>query len=157
MMLGSKTGRDVPGVIAPPPLIVLFSICIGAILAAFVPILLPSGLRLPGAALLVAGVGLAIWAERRFHAVGTPAPPWKESRALALDGPFRFTRNPMYVGMVLFQAGLALALRDGWMLLLSVASLAMLHYGVVLREELYLRRKFGAEYEALLARTRRWL
>lgn len=148
--------RDLPGVIAPPPLIVLVSIGIGAILDTFMPLPLPYALRWPGVALLVAGLALAIWAERRFHAVGTPAPPWKESRALALDGPYRFTRNPMYVGMLLFQAGLALALRDGWILALTAATFAILHHGVVLREELYLRRKFGAEYEALLARTRRW-
>lgn len=151
------TQRDVPGVVAPPPLIVLFSIGIGAVLDAVVPTPLPIVLRWPGVALLVAGLGLAVWAARRFHAVGTPAPPWKESRALALDGPYRFTRNPMYLGMLLFQAGLALALSDGWMLLLAGASFAVLHQGVVLREEAYLRRKFGAEYEALLARTRRWI
>lgn len=149
--------RDVPGVIAPPPLIVLFSICIGATLDAFVPLPPPNVLRWPGAALLVAGLALAIWAARRFRAVGTPAPPWKESRALALDGPYRFTRNPMYLGMLLFQAGLAMALRDGWMLLLTAATFMALHCGVVLREEAYLRRKFGGEYEALLARTRRWI
>jgi protein-S-isoprenylcysteine O-methyltransferase Ste14 len=89
--------------------------------------------------------------------VGTPAPPWKESRALALDGPYRFTRNPMYLGMLLFQAGLAMALRDACMLALTPATFAALHYGVVLREERYLSRKFGAGYQALLARTRRWL
>lgn len=149
--------RDLPGVIAPPPLIVLFSIGLGAALHAFVPMPLPAALRWPGVALLLAGLALAIWAERRFHAVGTPAPPWKESRALALDGPYRFTRNPMYLGMLLFQAGLGMALSDGWMLLLTAITFAALHYGVVLREEAYLRRRFGAEYQALLGRTRRWV
>lgn len=156
-MSGPPTPNDTPGVIAPPPLIVLASVLTGWGLGAVMPLAMPASLAWPGWALLAAGVGLALWAERRFAAVGTPAPPWKPASALALDGPYRFTRNPMYLGMLLAQAGLGLGLGQGWIVGLTAATFAVLHHGVVLREERYLRQKFGAAYEALLAHTRRWL
>lgn len=156
-MSDPTTPKDTPGVIAPPPLIALASALAGWGLGALAPLVTPVALAWPGWALLAGGMALALWAERRFAAVGTPAPPWKPARALALDGPYRFTRNPMYLGIVMAQAGLGLGFGQGWILALTAATFAVLHHGVVLREERYLRQKFGAEYEALLARTRRWL
>jgi protein-S-isoprenylcysteine O-methyltransferase Ste14 len=151
------SNNDTPGVIAPPPLIALASVLAGWGLGAVMPLATPASLAWPGWALLAAGLGLALWAERRFAAVDTPAPPWKPARALALDGPSRFTRNPMYLGILLAQAGLGLGLGQGWIVGLTAATFAVLHHFVVLREERYLCQKFGAEYEGLLARTRRWL
>lgn len=83
--------------------------------------------------------------------------PWKAPRALVLAGPYRFTRNPMYLGFLLIQAGIGCARQNALYLVLLVPSWALLHWGVVLREERFLLRKFGAPYQQLLATTRRWL
>jgi protein-S-isoprenylcysteine O-methyltransferase Ste14 len=63
----------------------------------------------------------------------------------------------MYLGLLAAQCGTGLVLREGWVVLLVCATYAALHFGVVLREEAYLSAKFGAEYDAYRARTRRWL
>lgn len=149
--------RDHPGVIAPPPLIALVSVAAGWLAGFALDLPLPAWAPWPGFALVAAGVGLAAWAERRFKAIGTAAMPWKPSTAIASSGPYRFTRNPMYLGLLAAQLGTGLVLRQGWIVLLTLASLAALHTGVVLREEAYLSAKFGREYDAYRARTRRWL
>lgn len=149
--------RDHPGVIAPPPLIALASVAAGWLAGFYLPLPLPGWTPWPGAALAVAGLGLAVWAERTFKAVGTNAMPWRPTTAIATAGPYRLTRNPMYVGLLAAQIGTGLALRDGWIVLLVLATFALLHTGVVLREEAYLSAKFGAEYDTYRARTRRWL
>jgi protein-S-isoprenylcysteine O-methyltransferase Ste14 len=149
--------RDHPGVIAPPPLIALASIGGGWLLGLALPLALPAWAPWPGVVLALAGVGLALWAERTFKAAGTAAMPWKPTTAIAMAGPYRFTRNPMYLGLLAAQLGTGLALREGWVVVLAAATFAALHVGVVLREERYLSAKFGAEYDSYRARTRRWL
>jgi len=81
----------------------------------------------------------------------------KPTSALITSGVFRLCRNPTYLSLVLLQAGLAFAFHSLWLLLLVVPALAVTHWGVVLREEQYLKRKFGAEYEQYARRVRRWL
>jgi protein-S-isoprenylcysteine O-methyltransferase Ste14 len=153
---------DTPGVAFFPP-----AGFFGAILAAVaLEAVLPLGLLLPpltqplaafGIALAVAAVGLAGWGSRTFKRAGTNVNPHKPALRLVESGPFRFTRNPMYLGMVAFLPGLALAASLDWALLLAPVLWAALHFGVVLREEAYLTAKFGEPYIAYLARTRRWL
>jgi protein-S-isoprenylcysteine O-methyltransferase Ste14 len=149
--------RDHPGVIAPPPLIALGAIGAGWVLGLALPLGLPAWAPWPGVVLALAGVTLALWAERIFKAAGTTAMPWKPTTAIAVAGPYRFSRNPMYLGLLAAQLGTGLILREGWVVLLAAATLAALHFGVVLREERYLSAKFGAEYDEYRARTRRWL
>jgi protein-S-isoprenylcysteine O-methyltransferase Ste14 len=149
--------RDHPGVIAPPPLIAILAIGAGWLIGQAVPLPLPGWALWPGIVLAGAGVTLALWAERCFKAIGTNAMPWKPTTAIAQAGPYRFTRNPMYLGLLAAQAGTGLVLREGWVVLLVVATFAVLHAGVVLREERYLSAKFGAEYDAYRTRTRRWI
>lgn len=149
--------RDHAGVIAPPPLIALAAIGAGLLAHWLLPLALPGWASWPGWALLGCGIALAIWAERRFKAAGTPAMPWKPTQAISTDGPYRFTRNPMYLGLLSAQLGTGLALANGWVVLATAATFVALQYGVVLREERYLSAKFGAEYDAYRARVRRWL
>ena len=149
--------RDNPGVIAPPPLIALASIGAGWLLGKAVPLALPAWAIWPGGVLVLAGVGLAIWAERCFKAVGTAAMPWKPTTVIATAGPYRFTRNPMYLGLLAAQLGTGLMLREAWIVLLAGLTFVVLHVGVVLREEAYLSAKFGADYDSWRDRTRRWL
>jgi protein-S-isoprenylcysteine O-methyltransferase Ste14 len=152
---------DTAGVIAPPPLIAAATLGLGLLL----DWLLPAGLlallngwaRLAiGAVLVIAGAALAVVAERTFHRIGTNAPPWKPALALATTGTYAHMRNPMYVGMGVFLAGLAVALASDWTLVLLLPAGFVVHYGVVLREERYLERKFGEEYRRLAARVPRY-
>jgi protein-S-isoprenylcysteine O-methyltransferase Ste14 len=76
---------------------------------------------------------------------------------LLQSGPFRLSRNPLYVGLVALDAGLALLAGSVWALLFVPVGIAALVWGAIRPEERYLAGKFGAEYEAYRARVRRWL
>src|SRR5262249_31927742 len=77
--------------------------------------------------------------------------------AIVESGPYRFTRNPIYLGMFLGLIGLALAFDNLWLLMMLVPFAPVIHYGAVAREESYLERKFGDAYRGYRSRVRRWL
>lgn len=93
----------------------------------------------------------------RFKNAGTTLDPYGEVSAIIRTGPFRFSRNPIYVGMCLIHIGAALGLGGLIALLVLVPVLLIMHYGVILREEEYLEREHGAEYLDYKAEVRRWL
>lgn len=154
---------DTAGVIAPPPLLFLAFLALGLLLDWLLPgRLWPvdlSGYLRWGVGLvpILGGIALAVAAERSFRRVGTDVRPWRPSTALALAGPYRFTRNPMYLGLLLVLLGAALGSDGPWLLLQLVPLTLCLHFGVVRREEAYLERKFGEPYRQLKVRVRRWL
>jgi protein-S-isoprenylcysteine O-methyltransferase Ste14 len=156
------TNNDTPGVIAPPPLIATVAVVFGLLLDRLLPAyvlgtMLSFRERVTlGALLAVAGGALAVTAERRFKAVGTHVPPWKPALHLATSGIYQRLRNPMYVGLMLLVGGIGVALASDWTLVLLVPMAVVLHYGVVLREERYLERKFGEEYRRYKAAVPRW-
>jgi protein-S-isoprenylcysteine O-methyltransferase Ste14 len=88
---------------------------------------------------------------------GVNPEPHQPTAALVTPGPFRYTRNPIYLTFTLFFAGFALLTRNLWLLPLLLAVLVVMHYGVITREERYLARRFGDAYHAYCARVRRWL
>jgi protein-S-isoprenylcysteine O-methyltransferase Ste14 len=88
---------------------------------------------------------------------GTDPRPSRPSTAIVTSGPFRFTRNPMYVGLALLTAALGILLDTWWPILLLVPALVFIRVAVIAREEAYLRRRFGAEYEAYMRQVRRWI
>lgn len=150
--------EEVPDVLVPAPFIPLSALLAGEGFRSFTGLSWRIGW--PGwfgFALIAAGGALAYWAHEHFVKRRTPAVPWQAARFLVLAGPYRFTRNPMYLGFLLAQAGVGVLRDNPWDLVLLVPSWALLHWGVVLREERYLRKRFGASYEQLLASTRRWL
>jgi len=110
-----------------------------------------------GWVLIVAGIGLAVWSVRLFSRAGTGVKPFTPSTALVATGPYRFTRNPMYLGMMLVLAG-------GFLLAGSLGSFLVIpvffwwiHTHFVLPEEEHMRAHFGEDYEAFKLKTRRWL
>lgn len=154
----SPPARHIAGVIAPPPLIYLGPLIAGLLLDRWVPIGgVPSGLaRVLGSLCLVA-FSIAVFAVVAFRRAGTRPEPWKPTTALVTSGPYRFTRNPMYLGFTLLYLALALWFGGYWsLLLLPPILLAMIH-GVIRREEAYLSRLFGTEYDYYRQRVRRWL
>jgi len=145
----------------PPPLAFLAGILLGvatAYLVAPAPVPLPRAIAGIGAVLLLAlGIVLIVSARTHFVRTGQSPIPWKPSPELIVNGPYRFTRNPMYVGITLIEIGLGLALDNLWIALFALPALAAVHVLAVRPEERYLRGKFGESYAAYLARVRRYL
>ncbi|MBZ6379341.1 hypothetical protein B5C34_08280 [Pacificimonas flava] len=158
----SKTAPpDHPGVIAPPPLIFAIPLLAGLAVHYTVGAMdmgLPALVRWPlGLVAIFAGAALVGLAIERFGRAKTNPEPWKPATALVTEGIYARTRNPMYLGMAITYAGLAI-LWDCWFTLaLLLLALLVIHFGVILREERYLERKFGGEYVMLKKRTRRWI
>jgi protein-S-isoprenylcysteine O-methyltransferase Ste14 len=109
--------------------------------------------------LMVFAVGLApaIWAFVTFRRAGTRVEATEPTTAIVTHGPYRYTRNPIYVGMFLGQTGLAIGFDNLWILAMLIPFYLVLRYGVVAREEGYLERKFGDVYSDYKSRVRRWL
>ena len=150
-------------VIVFPPVIPVSGFVLGLLmeavwpLAPLVPAVWRSGAREVGAVLLLVGTAGFAWMVATMKRAGTPIHNARTPTALVESGPFRFTRNPMYLFGSIAYAGLALVLLQPWCLLLLSAVVALIHYGVVLREEAFLERRFGAPYKAYQSRVRRWM
>jgi protein-S-isoprenylcysteine O-methyltransferase Ste14 len=155
----TRVTRDNAGVIAWPPFI--FAACAGVgIVGHFVhavPIADGPLIKRIGGLLAVCSGVLAIWAQRAMKAAGTNIRPDKPALVIVKRGPYRFTRNPLYLSLCMLHSGMALWLNDWVTLSLVLPLFAILHFGVVLREEAYLERKFGEEYLGFKRRVHRWI
>jgi protein-S-isoprenylcysteine O-methyltransferase Ste14 len=151
--------RDVPGVIAPPPLIYLGGVAAGFGLEALLSSpSVPGALAWPiGAALIVIGGVLARSFIRAFARAGTPVSPYSTPTTLVTTGAYRVSRNPGYLGMALAYAGIAVVAGALWALAPLVVVLVLIDRGVIVREERFLERRFGEDYLRYKRRTRRWL
>lgn len=156
-----RTPNDTPGVIAPPPFIFLGFLIAGfAIDKALTTPGLPVdefGRKVVAVVLIIAGLVLEGWAGGLFKKAGTNVVPYQPATALVTDGPYRFTRNPMYVGFAVTYLGLAIGLNTPTGLALLLPCLLLTTWGVILREEHYLEGKFGQVYLDYKRRVRRWL
>ncbi len=110
-----------------------------------------------GGALLAAGLILAGWAASTFFRAGTHIEVYRPATALVTKGPYRFSRNPIYVGMAVGHVGAAILANSIWALLMLLPALALIRYGVIAREEEYLERRFGEAYQRYMNTVRRWL
>jgi protein-S-isoprenylcysteine O-methyltransferase Ste14 len=154
-----ENSSDNPGVIAFPPLIWAVGAVISVLVHFFViqvPIMTYGICLVCGIVLVILAPTLALSALVTFKKAGTNVNPSEPALTIVRGGPFRFTRNPMYLALCLLQVALGFFLND-WITLLFVVPLALiLHYGVVLREERYLTAKFGESYLQLKREVRRW-
>ena len=154
---------DTPGVRIPPPLIFLAGLAGGfALDRAWVSIPIVDPTRETWVHLHAFAVGLvAVWllasSLRSFRQRQNDPRPWREDTALVEESVYRYTRNPMYVGMALAYATIALACNALWPLLLLVPVILAIRYYVIAREERYLTRQFGQPYLDYCSRVRRWL
>ena len=155
----SEDRRDNPGVIAPPPLIILGFLAAGFALDwAWPAEMLPEVPRYAlGAAFATAGIAVAVAASRLFRAAGTEVMPHKPTTAIITAGPYAYSRNPLYLSLSAFHVAIAVAADNPWALALLAPALVVIRYGVIAREERYLEAKFGDEFRAYKARVRRWL
>jgi protein-S-isoprenylcysteine O-methyltransferase Ste14 len=152
--------NDNPGVIAFPPLIWLVNAAISALVHFFwvrLPIMNYRASLVCGIVLVILAPMLALSAVLTMKKGGTNVNPAKPALTIVRGGPYRFTRNPMYLALCLLQVALGFFLND-WITLFFVVPLALImHYGVILREERYLTEKFGEPYLQLKREARRWI
>jgi protein-S-isoprenylcysteine O-methyltransferase Ste14 len=152
--------EDSPRIVAPPPVIFLVEIAVGFLLQLFVLPLSFFGFVffLPiGLAMAVLSGAVAFWAMSTFKVVGTNINPAKPVTKIVTSGPFRFTRNPMYLALVLLQIGLGLSFANAWLLILLVPFMVVMRFGVIRPEESYLEKKFGEPYRDYKTAVRRWI
>ena len=151
--------EDNPGVLVWPPLLLAGALLAGGLLHLLFPLrlLAPLPARIAGVLFVLAAGSFALWAERVMKAAGTNVRPDKPALTIVTTGPFRFTRNPMYVSLCALQIGIALLINGVMPLLFVLPLILVLHFGVIKREEQYLARKFGDAYLSFKARTRRWI
>ena len=155
--------RDAARVRVFPPGVPLITILLGQLLQRFRPIApsleLPPLVRygLGGAIVLGAVMGLGYRAVRTMRGTGQDENPWKPTPSVIESGPYRFTRNPMYLQLVIVCIGSAILLRNPWILLLTPVPAGVLQHLAIRPEEEYLERKFGETYLAYKRRVRRWL
>ena len=164
MSSSSQQPRDAAAAsaITRPPLLYLACLLLGLAVDRVLP--LPFTLAETALIRWTAGggliaIGLAFMAAgiRNFSRAATPVPTNQPVRALVTTGIHGWSRNPIYVGMFLLYAGIGMAARSPWILILALPLAITLHYGVVAREEAYLERHFGDAYRDYKARVRRWL
>ncbi|HSB81734.1 MAG TPA: isoprenylcysteine carboxylmethyltransferase family protein [Candidatus Methylomirabilis sp.] len=144
---------------APPPLLYLGALALGLGLHLAFPVrVLPHGMAcvVGGLACLVSVAlgGSGLWELRR---AGTSQNPRKPTTAVVVSGPFRISRNPLYLSLLCLYVGVAFLVDSLWLLLLAVPLIAVLRVAVIGPEERYLERKFGDEYRRYRSRVRRWL
>ena len=155
----SELSPDHSGVVVPPPLIYVVFFLGGVGLQRYVLLpRLPIGMgRALGAVLALSWLVLTTWSFRRFWASGTSVIPVRPTTALVIEGPYRFTRNPMYLGLLLLYLGVTCWFGFVGPLLLAPVLVWVIGAWVIVREERYLERKFGNEYRRYQAQVRRWL
>jgi protein-S-isoprenylcysteine O-methyltransferase Ste14 len=145
----------------PPPAVFVALIGVGAALRYLVappPLPGPRALQLFVAALAAgAAVALGAWAFTGLKKTGQDPAPWRPVPELVVRGPYRFTRNPIYVAMTTLQIGVGVLLGNLWIVLLAVVGIGIVHYAVVLPEERFLDEKFGDSYRAYKNKVRRYL
>ncbi len=158
-MSANNPAPENAGVIAPPPLIYAGPLLAGLLLNRVRPApFLPRPLaRAAGWSLTAAGMALAAWFITTMRRAGTPVDPREPVRRIVTDGPFRFSRNPGYSSMALMYVGISCLANARWPLLWLPAVLAVIQRGVIEREERYLSRTFGDEYDRYRSRVRRWI
>ncbi|OFX05903.1 MAG: hypothetical protein A3E78_05450 [Alphaproteobacteria bacterium RIFCSPHIGHO2_12_FULL_63_12] len=156
----TNEAADKPAVKLHPPTIIFLALVAGYVIRLFV------GGRLPlprafaegvGGLLIIVGLGLMMAATRIFIEHAQPLPPATPAKTLFLKGPYKFTRNPIYLAMMIFGAGFGVATSNVWIILTTALAGALIHFRVILLEEAYLQRKFGEEYAAYKAKVRRWI
>jgi protein-S-isoprenylcysteine O-methyltransferase Ste14 len=146
-----RPGADVPSIVAPGPWIVFGALVPGVAFDSLHAVRLlahvPAIVRNSAAVLLILlGAWCIFHANVAFRRADTPFQPWRPTRTIAAQGIYASTRNPMYQGFLLLVLGIAILFRSDGTVLMLMPGAMLMHYGVVMREERYLARRFGESY-----------
>ena len=150
-------GGPLPGLLRPP-IVFLAAILSGVGLNRVWPVpFVPSTLTLLGAFVTLCAVLLFVLSLREFRAAGTSVRGSERSTTIVRTGPYRFTRNPIYLSFTLIMLGLSVWLNDLWLILTLIPAAGFIAVVVIPREERFLERNFHDQYSAYKASVRRWL
>ena len=159
--MAKTSSSDAATVRIPPPLVFLTTLVGGVLLHRLVlpwPLELPPAARITGTVFLAAvAVGLHVAALSLFRGSRQDPRPWKETPTIVVTGVYRFSRNPMYVGMSFAQVACGLGMRNTWLVVLVPLALVTVFFTAIRPEEAYLERKFGDSYREYKRSVRRWL
>jgi protein-S-isoprenylcysteine O-methyltransferase Ste14 len=158
-MNNSTPSKDVavPGLLRPP-IVLLAAIALGVVLNLIWPFrFIPSALVLAGPVVVFAAVLLFLLSLREFRSHGTSVRGTERTTTIVRTGPYRFSRNPIYLAFVLFILGLSLWLNDLWLLVALAAFAGFISIMIIPREERFLERNFQPQYSEYKAAVRRWL
>lgn len=152
------TADDHSNVNFPPPLIHFVGVISGFAMNGIYPIQTPQWVMLwwLGVGLVGVALTLAVMGFREFSIAGNPVPPNRRIEGMMTGGPFRYSRNPLYLALALLHAGIALLFGTVWLLLSLIPVLVVVRYYVIAREEAYLTRRFGPAYRDYQKRVNRW-
>jgi protein-S-isoprenylcysteine O-methyltransferase Ste14 len=145
--------------IVRPPLVYLGAIALGVLLHLAWPIaLVPAAISAPlGATTVLIAVALFVCAVRTLRIAGTPVPGDRPTTAIVRTGPYRYSRNPIYLAFSLLQLGLACWINSVWLIVTLIPAVALMSFVVIPREERYLQTRFPTEYSPYQQAVRRWL
>jgi len=147
----------------PPPILPIVTIVAGHLLGRLMPILSDYDLPTPqrywigGLFVLATILWFIVSPFRQFQRSGQDPKPWTPTPEIVVSGAYKFTRNPMYLGMLLFCIGFAIILSDLWILILTPVCGWLIYHLAIRHEEIYLEEKFGDAYRAYKAGVRRWI
>ncbi len=146
--------------VVKPPVLLLGSLVGGPLLGRVFPVpLAPSNdtAHALGMSFVIVAFGLFLWSVSTFRGFGERVMPEAETETLVQSGPYRYSRNPIYVAMAMLIVGAGLWTHNAWHLVLLCLCISVMHVGVVLREEAYLLEKLGPEYRDYCERVNRYL
>ncbi len=154
--MGTTDSADVLG---SPPIVLLALLAAGGLIHLLLPVeVFPGSFpNVVGLPFIAAAIVLFMLSVREFSRHGTPVRGSEPATVVVAGGPYRFSRNPIYLSMLLLEIGIALMLDSAWMLVAVALMFAYLSLGVIAREEGYLARKFGDEYVRYRESVRRWI
>ncbi len=150
---------DRPRVITHPPIVYALAIGAGFLLQQFWPLSVTNlPLRAPaGLGLIVLGFVVSLWSIVEFVRHRTHPDPYRPTSVVIVRGPYRISRNPIYVAYTLMHVGIGWWAMNLWVLYTVLPTLAVIQFGVILPEERYLEEKFGDVYRGYKKTVRRWL
>ncbi len=151
--------QDLSRPIVRPPILYGCSIALGCALQWLQPVrVFPTAMQVPVGLPLLVGAGILFaFSVREFSRADTPVPSVRPTTRIVSTGPYRFSRNPIYLAFTMLHLGLAVWVDSGWLLGTLLVSLVVMSSGVIAREERYLERRFGDVYTNYKVAVRRWL
>src|SRR5581483_2429355 len=150
-------GGPLPGLLRPP-IIFVFAILLGIALNRSWPLhFVPSTIRLLGSLLVACAILLFVLSWREFSAAGTSVRGSRRIKAIVQTGPYRFSRNPIYLSFILLVLGLSVWLNNLWLLVTLLPAITVIALDVIPREERFLESNFRDQYLSYRANVRRWL
>jgi protein-S-isoprenylcysteine O-methyltransferase Ste14 len=151
--------KDTANVLGSPPVVLLALLAGGGLVHLLLPVdLFPDSFpNVIGLPLIALAIALFMLSVREFSRQGTPVRGSEPASVVVASGPYRFSRNPIYLSMLLLEAGIAIMANSAWIMVAILFMFAYLSLGVIAREEIYLVDKFGDEYLRYKASVRRWI